>query len=446
MNAALVTNSMLSKRSASCWIRRLILLIAITLVGGVCAKAQPDDRPYRLAPGDRIYVAVFNQPDLSGDFFIDASGRVVLPFLEPLAVANLTVMECQKLVRDRFAEGLLKNPSVSVRIAELRPLYVLGDVRTPGAYQYRYGSTVQSAIAVAGGFGVAEQVQGQAASEFLLAEERVRQLGLRKIVLEIRKARLEAQRDGQTSFSAPLGTASGEGHDVAAMISNEKEMLEAQLRIQQEQIDLIRSQKPRIQDEIVALNGQIATVKKQIDLVKNQADQYGRLVKQGLGLANAEIQLKLSEGTQQSELWRLTAQISRLQKEEGDLDIKIQEVETTFRRLAMTELREVRDQLKELDVSLPGAREVRDVKLQYAGGFVRTGARRTMTVTRVRDGREVVMEAKEATTLEPGDVVDVRRILPWQGGAGQIGSLVDGPSRQTTMVDGQGDRGSMKRE
>jgi polysaccharide export outer membrane protein len=170
------------------------------------------------------------------------------------------------------------------------------------------------------------------------------------------------------------------------------------------------------------------------------------LVKQGLGLANAEIQLKLSEGTQQSELWRLTAQISRLQKEEGDLDIKIQEVETTFRRLAMTELREVRDQLKELDVSLPGAREVRDVKLQYAGGFVRTGARRTMTVTRVRDGREVVMEAKEATTLEPGDVVDVRRILPWQGGAGQIGSLVDGPSRQTTMVDGQGDRGSMKRE
>ena len=161
MNAALVTNSMLSKRSAICWIRCLILVIAVTLAGG--AKAQPEDRPYRLAPGDRIYVAVFNQPDLSGDFVIDASGRVTLPFLEPLDVANLTVVECQKLVRDRFAEGLLKAPFVSVRISELRPLYVLGDVRTPGAYQYRYGSTVQSAIAVAGGFGIAEQVQGQAA-------------------------------------------------------------------------------------------------------------------------------------------------------------------------------------------------------------------------------------------------------------------------------------------
>jgi polysaccharide export outer membrane protein len=446
MNAAQVTDSVLSKGSAGYWIRCLILLLAATFASGLCTKAQPEDRPYQLAPGDRIYVAVFNQPDLSGDFVIDASGRVALPFLEPLDVANLTVMECQKLVRDRFAEGLLKNPTVSVRIAELRPLYVLGDVRTPGAYQYRYGSTVQSAIALAGGFGIAEQVQGQAASEFLLAEERVRQLGLRKIVLEIRQTRLEAQRDGRTSFSPSFTTATAEGHDVAAMIANETEALEAQLRIQQEQIDLVRSQKPRIQDEIAALNGQMATVKKQIDLVKQQSDQYGRLVKQGLGLANAEIQLKLSEGTQQSELWRLTAQISRLQKEVGDLDIKIQEVETTFKRLAMVELREVRDQLKELDVSLPAAREVRDVKLQHTGGFVRTGVRRTMTVTRVRDGREVVIEAKETTTLEPGDVVDVRRMLPWQGGAGQMGNLVDGASRQTTIVNGQGDRGRMKRE
>jgi polysaccharide biosynthesis/export protein len=446
MNAAWVTDSMLWKESPGHWVRCLNLLVGVTLAGVLCAKAQTEDRPYRLAPGDRIYVAVFNQPDLSGDFVIDASGRVVLPFLEPLEVAKLTVTECQKLLRDRFAEGLLKNPSVSVRITELRPLYVLGDVRAPGLYQYRYGSTVQSAIAVAGGFGIAEQVQGQAASEFLLAEERVRQLTLRKIILEIRQARLEAQRNGQTSFSAPFATASAERHDVAAMIANEKETLEAQLRIQKEQIDLVRSQRPRIRDEIAALNGVIATVKKQIDLVKQQADQYGRLVKQGLGLANAEIQLKLSEGTQQSELWRVTAQISRLQKEEGDLDIKVQEVETAFKRLAMAELREVRDQLKELDVTLPAAREVRDVKLQYAGGFVRTGIRRTMTVTRVRDGHEVVIEAKEATTLEPGDVVDVRRILPRQGGAGQIGSWVDRPSRQTTMVDGQGDRASINRE
>src|SRR5689334_11969588 len=224
-----VTELKLSKGSAGHWIRRLILLIAVTLAGGLCARAQPEDRPYRLAPGDRIYVAVFNQPDLSGDFVIDASGRIALPFLDPLDVANLTVTECQKLVRDRFAQGLLKNPSVSVRIAELRPLYVLGDVRTPGAYQYRYGSTVQSAIALAGGFGIAEQIQGQAASEFLLAEERVRQLGLRKIILEIRQARLEAQRDGRTTFPAPSATASAEGHDVAGMIANEKEVLEAQL-------------------------------------------------------------------------------------------------------------------------------------------------------------------------------------------------------------------------
>ena len=69
-----------------------------------------------------------------------------------------------------------------------------------------------------------------------------------------------------------------------------------------------------------------------------------------------------------------------------------------------------------------------------------------LSIDKGRDGRQVVIEAKETTALEPGDVVDIRRILPWQGGAGQIGSSVDWPSHQTTMVDGQGDRGSMKRE
>ena len=231
------------------------------------------------------------------------------------------------------------------------------------------------------------------------------------------------------------------------MIANEKEALEAQLpEFSKSKLascvhksrgcrDEVRgAQRPDRNGEKARLIGQAAV---------RSVWPAGRT---GLGLANADIQLKLSEGTQQSELWRVTAQISRLQKEEGDLDIKIQEVETTFKRSAMMELREVRDQLKELDVSLPAAREVRDVKLQYTGGFVRTGVRRTMTVTRVRDGRQVVIEAKETMALEPGDVVDVRRILPWQGGAGQIGSLVDGPSRQTTKVDGQDDRVSMKPE
>ena len=131
------------------------------------------------------------------------AGAITIPLTDPIEVKNLTLLECQQRIGDRLADGILRKPSVSVRIAELRPLYVLGDVRLPGAYPFRYGSTVQSAVALAGGFGPGELLRNTAVSEFLLAEERVRQLTLQKRTLLVRKARLEAQRDGQDTFSPP---------------------------------------------------------------------------------------------------------------------------------------------------------------------------------------------------------------------------------------------------
>jgi protein involved in polysaccharide export with SLBB domain len=34
---------------------------------------------YRLAPGDKLSVIVFDQPQLSGDFTIDGNGEILLP-------------------------------------------------------------------------------------------------------------------------------------------------------------------------------------------------------------------------------------------------------------------------------------------------------------------------------------------------------------------------------
>jgi polysaccharide export outer membrane protein len=180
------------------------------------------------------------------------------------------------------------------------------------------------------------------------------------------------------------------------------------------QLDLLRSQKPRIQDEIGALNAQVETTKKQLGLVKQHADQYSRLVKQGLGLANAELQFRLTESSHESELWRLVAQVARYQMDIGDLDLKIEEAEASFKRQIVAELRDVRERLNELDVTLPAAREIREVKFQYTGGLVGFGITRSINVTRVRNGETAVFEATETTPLEPGDIIDVKRLLPRQ--------------------------------
>jgi polysaccharide biosynthesis/export protein len=412
-----------------CFVSAVYACIRAAVLLGALASSFPlladspspgDSRAYKLGPGDRIIVTVFGQAELSGDILVDGAGNILLPFVGPIEVKGLTPLECQNVVRDRLADGILQKPSVSVRISELRPLYILGDVRTPGAYPFRSGSTVQSAVAVAGGFGLSQLLQAAAVSEFLPADERVRQLSLQKQALIVRRARLEAQRDGMKTFSPPTPQTMTEGGPVVggkaaqqqapSIVADETDTFETQAAVLQQQLDLLHSQKPRIEKEIESFNGQIAAAKKQLELVTQHADQYSRLVKQGLGLVNAELQFKLMEANQESELWRLTTQVLRLQMEAGELDLKIYEAEASFKRQVITELRDVRERLRELDVTLPSAREIREVKLQQAGGMA--GAARPISVTRIRNGEATVFQATETTTLEPGDIIDVKKLLP----------------------------------
>jgi polysaccharide export outer membrane protein len=386
--------------------------LAVSLFPAALSAEGVDSRAYRLAPGDRITVTVFGQPELSGDVLVDGAGTIAIPLIDPIEVKDLTLLECQKRIGDQLGDGILRKPSVSVRIAELRPLYILGDVRQPGVYPFRYGSTAQSAVALAGGFGPGELVRNTAVSEFLLAEERVRELTLQKRTLLVRKARLEAQRDGQNTFSPPDFAEAAEDKDTIEIVANEKDIFSAQGAILRGQIDLLRSQKPRLQEQIEANTEQGNAGKKQLDLIRQQIDRYEKLVKQGLGTQNNDFQFRVLEANQESTVWRLLSDVSRLQMESGDLDFKIQEVEAAFKRQTATELRETRDRLNELEVSLPAALGIRDVKLQHAGGAGALGAKHLISITRTRNGQAVVLDANETTLVEPGDVIDVKSEMP----------------------------------
>jgi polysaccharide export outer membrane protein len=405
--------AMFRRRRASVlheFVRAAVLLGAVVVSFAVSAEAAGDSRAYRLAPGDRIAVVVFGQAELSGDILVDGAGNIPLPFIGPIQVKGLTVNECEKLIHDQLTNGILKQPSVSVRLSELRPLYVLGDVRLPGVYPFRYGSTVKSAVAAAGGFGLAEQ--GATLSDFLLADERVRQLSLQKRSLLVRRARIEAQRDGMNTFSPSAARNPAEESDFAEMAANEKDTFDSQLALLQNQLDLLRSQKPRIQSEIEALSALITTNKRQLQYIREHAEQYSKLVKQGLGLANSELQFRITEANYENELWKLTAQVSRLEMDTGDLDLKIHEAEASFKKQIFAELRDVRERLRELEVTLPSARKVRAAKLQQVSAGVE--AARSISVTRARDGEAMVFQATETTSVDPGDVIDVKRLLSHQ--------------------------------
>jgi polysaccharide export outer membrane protein len=147
------------------WSKRALLGLLAAAVCGcaslgeyVWAESLPEagekaSGEYRLAPGDLIFVRVFNQDAASGRTRIRPDGQVTVPFINDVRAAGLTTQELAKLLEGRLLE-FIKAPVVTVFLEELGPaqLSVLGEVAHPGVFPLERGQGLLRAVAAAGGF------------------------------------------------------------------------------------------------------------------------------------------------------------------------------------------------------------------------------------------------------------------------------------------------------
>jgi polysaccharide export outer membrane protein len=108
--------------------------------------------PYTLASGDRLRIIVFGQDNLSNIYAVDGSGRIVMPLIEAVPVAGRTTTQAARAIEDRLRGGFLREPRVTVEIEAYRPFFILGEVTNSGQFPFVNGMTVQTAVAIAGGF------------------------------------------------------------------------------------------------------------------------------------------------------------------------------------------------------------------------------------------------------------------------------------------------------
>lgn len=149
------------------WLKSFLVMMAamVSLAFGVagCASA-PSTRSetavtveaiqaeYRLGPGDRLRVIVFQQEDLTGEFLVDGTGAVAFPLIGKVDARGRTIREFEKAVEARLKDGYLSDPRVSAEMLNFRPYYILGEVVKSGEYPYQDGMTVMKAVATAEGF------------------------------------------------------------------------------------------------------------------------------------------------------------------------------------------------------------------------------------------------------------------------------------------------------
>jgi polysaccharide export outer membrane protein len=107
---------------------------------------------YRLGVGDKVKVVVLGQSDLGGELEVDAGGKIVVALIGEVAAAGRSVGQVQDEIRNKFSQGILREPKVTVQVVGYRPVTVLGQVRQPGRYPFSFGMDVRGAVAMAGGY------------------------------------------------------------------------------------------------------------------------------------------------------------------------------------------------------------------------------------------------------------------------------------------------------
>ena len=117
------------------------------------ATAYEYQSGYRVGAGDKLSIRVAGEADLTGEFPVDASGAISMPYVQSVTVAGMSTPQIEQLILGRLQAGYLKDPQVSVQVTTLRPFYILGEVTASGSFAYQPGITVQNAIAIAGGYG-----------------------------------------------------------------------------------------------------------------------------------------------------------------------------------------------------------------------------------------------------------------------------------------------------
>lgn len=107
---------------------------------------------YRLDSGDQLRVTVFGQDNLTNTYLVDQSGYVSIPLIAKVAARGQTTGDLTRDIAARLRNGYLRDPDVSVEIAQYRPFFIMGEVNSAGQYSYVAGMTAQTAVAIAGGF------------------------------------------------------------------------------------------------------------------------------------------------------------------------------------------------------------------------------------------------------------------------------------------------------
>jgi polysaccharide export outer membrane protein len=126
-----------------------IFLLFLLLAAGPARAAK-----YIVAEGDVLQINVYGHDDLTTTVRVSGNGSISVPLLGQVGVTGLTIPEIAAKISSGLAGDYIIDPQVNVFITKFRAqnIFVNGQVKKPGAFEFEEGMTLLKAITLAGSF------------------------------------------------------------------------------------------------------------------------------------------------------------------------------------------------------------------------------------------------------------------------------------------------------
>lgn len=132
--------------------RLITIVFAACILSNVEVESRQGATEYAIGVQDVLSIVVHDEAELGGKYVVEPDGSFSFPYVGRVRAAGLTVRAFEASLRARLADGYINDPQLTVSIEQFRSqrVFVIGEVRTPGAYPLTGDLTLIDAIASAG--------------------------------------------------------------------------------------------------------------------------------------------------------------------------------------------------------------------------------------------------------------------------------------------------------
>ncbi|MCA0316698.1 MAG: polysaccharide biosynthesis/export family protein [Proteobacteria bacterium] len=404
--------------------RPSLLLAASLLCLGLAAPPQSAraDGPYRLAPGDTVEIGLAVLGDQRQRAMVQADGTIALPWTGRVMVGGLTAAEFQarmeallpnRVLRSRTPDGRehiisVRPEDIFVSVAEFRPVYVTGDVLTPGQQTYRPQMTVRQVVTAAGGYSLLRSRATQTGTDPADLRRDHDTLWTEYLREYYRILRTRAELAGHDSFdltpprSSPLPSSVPDSIGQAELES--LKVTQADFRL--EGAYLTRAAR-ETQEQAVVLARREQEEEKGVEADTAELERINRLYGGGNLVSQRVSESRRAVLLSSSRRLETTVQLMRARRQADDYARQLERLGNQRQNTLLLQLRDASTRLADLALRIQAVGE----KLRPSGGAVSApgpGATTTTTlvVTRKVGEQWQRLPVTEDTDVLPGDVVE----------------------------------------